>query len=60
MDNQTLGAAIAICGKQIEGVMDEVDEHISEAIEGIIGTLDEVVVSVVNNKLVITEKEGEE
>ena len=49
MDNQTLGAAIAICGKQI-----------GDAIEGIIGTVDEVVVSVVNNKLVITEKEGEE
>ena len=48
MDNQTLGAAIAICGKQIE-----------TAIEGIIGTVDEVVISVVNNKLVITEKEGE-
>lgn len=48
MDTQTLGAAIAICGKQID-----------EAIEGIIGTVDEVVISVVSNKLVITEKEGE-
>lgn len=48
MDNQTLGAAIAICGKQIE-----------TAVEGIIGTVDDLLIQVQDHKLVITEKEGE-
>lgn len=48
MDNQTLGAAIAICGKKIE-----------DAIEGIAGEIGDVVVSVADHKLLIVEKDGE-
>lgn len=49
MDTQTLGAAIAICGKQTDA-----------KIEGIIGTVDDLLIQVQEHKLVITEKEGEE
>ena len=48
MDNQTLGAAIALCGKQID-----------EKMESIAGELDALIVSIENNRLVLTEKEGE-
>ena len=48
MDNQTLGAAIAICGKQIE-----------DKLESIIGEIDGLIVGVEDHKLVFTEKEGE-
>ena len=48
MDGQTLGAAIAICGEQIK-----------EQIEGIIGEIDGMLVSVENHKLVLTEKDGD-
>ena len=48
MDTQTLGAAVAICKKQVD-----------EAVDGIIGTLDGVTISVSENKLVFTENGGE-
>ena len=48
MDAQTLGAAIAICGKQIE-----------EKMENIAGEIDGIILSVDEHKLVFSEKEGE-
>lgn len=48
MDGETLGAAIAICGKQID-----------EKMESLAGELDLLIVSIENNRLVFREKEGE-
>ena len=48
MDNQTLGAAIALCNSQI-----------NERLEDIAGELDSIIVSIENDRLVLREKEGD-